>query len=153
MCILSPGAALTSITAPLSSSNGFVISLQVISTPAISSPINFAAFIAISALCGWTTSVQSLAVPPVLRFPLKRSITFLLGSGMLSSLYPLLANTCLDISSILIVVRGFSWSAPLKGLRFSMSTSCLMVLIPLPITNGAFRSAAATTFPPTTRSL
>ena len=45
------------------------------STPPTSSPIAFTARIAISALSGWTTSVRSVAVPPVERLPVERRKT------------------------------------------------------------------------------
>ena len=74
-CIRKPGAALTSTTTPDCSSSGALMSVATISTPAMSRPITCAASTARAATCGWTRSVTSMAVPPVLKLPLRRMST------------------------------------------------------------------------------
>ncbi len=74
-CIRSPGPAFTSTTAPCWASSGLLTSSATTSTPAMSSPTVRAASIARAASSGWTSSVTSVAVPPVLRLPLRRIST------------------------------------------------------------------------------
>ena len=74
-CIRRPGAALTSTITPPCSSSGALMSVATTSTPAMSRPITWAASTARAATCGWTRSVTSMAVPPVLRLPLRRMRT------------------------------------------------------------------------------
>ena len=81
-CIRSPGAALISTITPPCSSSGRLMSMATMSTPAMSRPITWAASTARAATCGWTRSVTSMAVPPVLRFPLRRIRTVAPAGGM-----------------------------------------------------------------------
>ncbi len=75
MCIRRPGLALTSTTMPPWLSSGWLISTATTSTPATSRPIILAASIARAATSGWTRSVTSAAVPPVLKLALRRMST------------------------------------------------------------------------------
>ena len=67
-CILNPGPAFTSSTAPPVSDNGFEISVVIISIPQISKSIILEIRSAILTLAGCIISVISSAVPPVLKF-------------------------------------------------------------------------------------
>ena len=71
-CMRKPGAALTSQMAPPVVLYDSAMSVARKSTPATSRPIACAARTAISRLSGWTTSVTSMAVPPVERLPVER---------------------------------------------------------------------------------
>ena len=66
-CILNPGPALTSITAPPTSETGLLMSLVKKSIPQISKPTIREIRSAINTVCGWTMSVTSTEVPPVER--------------------------------------------------------------------------------------
>ncbi|CFN64796.1 Uncharacterised protein [Bordetella pertussis] len=74
-CMRRPGAALTSTTPPCWSSSGRCTVSATTSTPQISRPIMRAAVTARAASSGWTSSVTSVAAPPVLRLALLRSTT------------------------------------------------------------------------------
>ena len=67
-CMRNPGPALTSITTPLFSLRGTVISFEIISMPQISKLISRAIRSARKILKEWTSSVTSFAVPPELKF-------------------------------------------------------------------------------------
>ena len=84
MCIRNPGAALTSQMAPPISLYDSVTSVERKSTPPTSSPMAFTARTAISTLSGWTTSVTSVAVPPVERLPVDRRKTRSPSAGIVS---------------------------------------------------------------------
>ena len=75
VCIRNPGAALTSTIAPPVSRTGTVMSGQMKSMPATSSPTTRAAISAISTLSGWASSVRSIDVPPVDMLPVSASLT------------------------------------------------------------------------------
>ena len=71
VCIRKPGAALTSTIPPPVSRTGTLMSGQMKSMPAMSSPTTRAACSAISALSGWISSVRSMLMPPVLMLPVR----------------------------------------------------------------------------------
>src|SRR5574343_252955 len=74
-CMRRPGAALTSTMPPPCSSSGLCMVSQTTSMPAMSRPTVCAAATAAAASSGWTSSVTSVAVPPVDRLALLRSTT------------------------------------------------------------------------------
>ena len=85
-CIRSPGAALTSMMPPFCSSKGRKIVSQTMSTPQISKPTIWAAKTALAATSGCTSSVTSVAEPPVDKLALFRMMTRIpLGATLLSS--------------------------------------------------------------------
>ncbi len=103
-CIRSPGAALTSTTTPPCSSRGRLMSAATMSTPAMSRPITAAASTARAATWGCTRSVTSMAVPPVLRLPLRRIKTIAPAAGTESGASPCSASTASDTGSSLILL-------------------------------------------------
>ena len=84
MCILKPGAAFTSSTAPPFSEMGSRKSGAIISIPQISSPMIFEILSAMKMLAECTSSVTSVLVPPVLRLAVGFSNTNSPLGGMLS---------------------------------------------------------------------
>ena len=123
---------------------------QTISTPAMSSPIICAASTARAATSGWTSSVTSVAVPPVERLALLRSTTRVPCAGTESALSPCTARRPMAISSKRILVREVAWPSPRRGSLFTSSTSWRTVCTPSPMTCGGSRRAAATSLLPTT---
>ena len=81
-CIRKPGAALTSTMMPPCSLNGREMSWATTSMPAMSRPTILAASTALAATAGCTRSVTSMAVPPVLRFALRRISTVAPAGGI-----------------------------------------------------------------------
>ena len=81
VCIRKPGAALTSQIAPPVSRTGWVMSGQMKSMPAMSSPTIRAASSAISAFSGWASKVRSIEMPPVDMLPVSASLTISPSAG------------------------------------------------------------------------
>ena len=75
VCIRKPGAAFTSQIAPPVSRTGSVMSGQMKSMPAMSSPIIRAASSAISMFSGCASKVRSIEMPPVDMLPVSASFT------------------------------------------------------------------------------
>ena len=75
VCIRKPGAAFTSQMAPPVSRTGSVMSGQMKSIPAMSSPMTWAASSAISTFSGCASKVRSMEMPPVDMFPVSVSFT------------------------------------------------------------------------------
>ena len=73
--------------------------------PAMSSPITCAASMARAATWGWTRSVTSMAVPPVLRLPLRRISTIVPAGGSESGVSPCSVSTARAMVSSLILLR------------------------------------------------
>ena len=94
-CIRRPGAAFTSITPPAWLSRGRRTLSQTTSTPHRSSPTAFAASTARAASSWWTSSVTSVAEPPVLRLALLRRITRIPMRGTESASSPCLASVAM----------------------------------------------------------
>ena len=123
------------------------------SMPATSRPIACAARIAISRLSGWTTSVRSIAVPPVERLPVDAQEELpRRRAGTVSAVMPLLLHAGGWPGD-----RARGGSAPSRGRcrgagRCSRcSTSCGdRVRSPSPTTWPGTRLATATSSPPTT---
>ena len=151
-CMRRPGAALTSTTAPSCSSSGRETVRQTTSTPQMSRPTVCAASTARAAHSGWTSSVTSVALPPVLRLALLRSITRAPAGGTQSAVSPCMARRVAATSSRRMRVSEVEWPSPRRGSRFSSSTSSRTVRTPSPVTCGGSRRAAATSCPPTTRA-
>ena len=107
-CILKPGPAFTSSTAPPVSSNGLLMSVVIISIPQMSRSIIFEMRSAMETLEGCTISVTSSAVPPVLKFAVSFKITVSPFAGTESSVYPFAAIMVLVKSLIVIFVSTFS---------------------------------------------
>ena len=133
-CMRNPGAAFTSITPPPCSSSGFSMLSHITSTPQISSPIICAAAMARAATSGWTSSVTSVAEPPVLKLALLRKITLLPLAGTESAEYPCIANLASAISSRRILVNAVAWPSLRRGSLFTISTSFRTLCMPSPIT-------------------
>ncbi len=142
-CIRKPGAALTSTMPPCCSSKGRCTLSHTTSTPQTCKPIMRAASITRAATSGCTSSVTSVAVPPVLRLALLRNKTRRPFSGTESGLRCCKARQPFAISSKRIFVSEVAWPSPRRGSAFTMSTNCLIVLFPSPITKGGSRRAAA----------
>ena len=85
VCIRKPGAALTSTIAPPVSRTGVVMSGQMKSMPATSSPTIWAAVSAISTLSGCASMVRSIDVPPVDMLPVSASLIQVSFGGTSSS--------------------------------------------------------------------
>ena len=149
-CIRKPGAALTSTTPPLCSSSGCKTDSQTTSTPQISKPTIWAAAMARAATSGCTSSVTSVAVPPVERLALLRKITRVPLEGMEFSSMPCSLSRFFAMSSRRIFVREVAWPSPRRGSALTCSTNSRTVFLPLPITKGGSRLAAATNLLPTT---
>ena len=98
-CIRKPGAALTSTTPPLCSSRGCNTDSQTTSTPQISSPTIWAAAMARAATSRCTSSVTSVAVPPVDRLALLRKMTRVPLTGTEFSSKPCSLSRFLAMSS------------------------------------------------------
>ena len=81
VCIRNPGAALTSQIAPPVSRTGSVMSGQMKSMPAMSSPTIRAASSAISMFSGCASKVRSIEMPPVDMLPVSASLTISPASG------------------------------------------------------------------------
>ena len=108
VCIRKPGAALTSQIAPPVSRTGSVMSGQMKSMPAMSSPIIRAASSAISTFSGWASKVRSMEMPPVDMLPVSASFTISPSAGTESRVWPWPASTSSAAASILIRVSTFS---------------------------------------------
>ena len=105
-CMRKPGAALISTMPARCSSMGFKIVSATRSTPAISRPTICAAVTIRAAYSGCTSSVTSVALPPVLKFALLRSNTRLPFSGTDCAFKPWVARVAKAISSKRIFVRA-----------------------------------------------
>ncbi len=81
VCIRNPGAAFTSQIAPPVSRTGSVMSGQMKSMPAMSSPIMRAASSAISTFSGCASNVRSIEMPPVDMLPVRASFTISPSGG------------------------------------------------------------------------
>ena len=149
-CMRRPGAALTSTMPPLCSSRGLSMVSQTTSTPQICRPMVCAASMARAAISGCTSSVTSVALPPVDRLALLRSTTRWPWAGTLSGVRPSLAMRAMAISSRRTLVNAVPWPEPRRGSWLTMFTSSRMVCWPSPSTWGGSRRAAATSWPPTT---
>ncbi len=122
------------------------------STPQMCSPIIRAASTARAATSGWTSSVTSVAAPPVDRFALLRSTTRRPASGIDPASSPCDASRASAIASRRMRVSGVAWPSPRRGSRLTISTSSRTVCVPSPITIGGSRRAAAISRPSTTSS-
>ncbi|MNY28430.1 hypothetical protein D3C86_1624040 [compost metagenome] len=149
-CMRRPGAALTSTMPPACSSNGLSMVSHTASTPQMSRPTIWAAATARAAMSGWTSSVTSVALPPVDRLALLRSTTRVPLAGTESAVRCCLASVASAMSSKRILVSDVAWPSPRRGSRFTSSTSWRTVCTPSPITCGGSRRAAATRCLPTT---
>ena len=149
-CMRKPGAALTSTTPPLCSSIGSKTDSQTTSTPQISSPTICAAAMARAATSWCTSSVTSVAVPPVERLALLRKMTRVPLAGIEFSSKPCSLSRFLAISSKRILVSEVAWPSPRRGSALTSSTNSRTVFFPLPMTSGGSRLAAATNLLPTT---
>ena len=151
VCIRKPGAALTSQIAPPVSRTGSVMSGQMKSMPAMSSPIIRAASSAISTFSGCASKVRSIEMPPVDMLPVSASLTISPSAGIESSVWPCAASTSSAAASTLIRVSTFSWPTPRRGSALVRSTSCSTVDVPSPVTEAGTRSAIAAIRPSMTR--
>ena len=151
-CILNPGPALTSNTAPPVSDKGLLMSLVITSIPQISRSIILEIRSAMATLAGCTISVTSSAVPPVLRLAVSFRISRSPSASTESSVYPASSMIFLVRSFMVIMVSTFSCPYPLLGSLLTSSTNSLMVELPSPITCAGVRLAAATNWLLITRS-
>ena len=149
-CMRRPGAALTSTMPPFCSSSGRSMVSQTTSTPQMCRPMVWAASTARAAMSGCTSSVTSVALPPVDRLALLRSTTRWPWAGTDSGVSPSVAMRAMAMSSRRILVSAVPWPEPRRGSWLTMSTSSRMVCWPSPSTWGGSRRAAATNWPPTT---
>ncbi len=150
-CMRRPGAALTSTMPPACSSNGLSMVPHTASTPQMSRSTIWAAATARAAMSGWTSSVTSVALPPVDKLALlrkyHRACRWPAPSRRSDAAWPAWPARCR---------RSGSWSATWHGPRpgagrgFTSSTSWRTVCTPSPITCGGSRRAAATRCLPTT---
>ncbi len=147
MCIRNPGAALTSTIPPPASLYERVMSGDRKSTPPTSSPTACTARTAISTLSGWTTSVMSVAVPPVERLPVERRNTSWPFSGTDSAVRPARASIDAACESSSSRVSTFSCPIPRLGSELTSSTSCATVWVPSPTTWPGSRFDTATSEP------
>ena len=127
VCIRKPGAAFTSQIAPPVSRTGSVMSGQMKSMPAMSSPIIRAASSAISTFSGCASKVRSIEMPPVDMLPVSASLTISPSAGTESRVWPWPASTSSAAASTLIRVSTFSWPTPRRGSALVRSTSCSTV--------------------------
>ena len=151
-CMRKPGAAFTSTTPPLCSSMGCRTDSHTTSTPQISRPTIWAAAMARAATSGCTSSVTSVAVPPVERLALLRKMTRVPLAGTEFSSKPCSLRRFLAMSSRRILVSEVAWPSPRRGSALTCSTSSRTVFFPLPMTSGGSRLAAATNLLPTTNN-
>ena len=149
-CIRNPGAAFTSTTPPFCSSSGRMMFSTTTSTPQTCKPTMAAASIARAATSGWTSSVTSVALPPVERLALLRKTTRRPTSGMDSGDICCSARQATAISSKLILVSEVACPSLRRGSAFKMFTNSRTLCLPSPITCGGSRRAAATNLFPTT---
>ena len=105
-CMRKPGAALISTMPARCSSIGFKMVSATRSTPAISKPTICAAVTMRAASSGCTSSVTSVALPPVLKLALFRSRTRLPFSGIAWASSPCVASVARAISSKRILVNA-----------------------------------------------
>ena len=150
-CIRKPGAAFTSTTPPPCFSSERCTLSHTTSTPQISKPIMIAAATALAAKSGCTSSVTSVAVPPVLKLALLRNTTRAPLFGTLSTVKFCAAKLASAISSIRILVNEVACPEPRRGSEFTWSTNWRTLCTPSPMTNGGSRLAAATNLLPTTK--
>ena len=108
-CMRKPGAALTSTTPTACSFNERCTLSHTRSTPHTSNPTICAAATAQAASSGCTSSVTSVAVPPVLRLALLRRITRAPFCGTESTVKFCAARLANAISSIRILVKEVAW--------------------------------------------
>jgi hypothetical protein len=138
-----PGAAFTSIIPPPFSANGSETLGAITSTPATSRPIMRAIRSNRKMFWGWTSSVRSIAVPPVEMFAVvfrKRRSSF----GKIDSrVYPFAAMQRIVCPSISIEVSTFSWPYPRRGSALTSSINCWIVRVPSPIICAGILSATA----------
>ena len=123
MCMRKPGAALTSTTPPFCSSKGFKTDSQTTSTPQMSTPTICAAAMTREATSACTSSVTSVAVPPVDKLALFRRMTRRPFSGT-----ELGSRSCnfkrpMAMSSNLILVSDVEWPSPRRGSSLTFSTN------------------------------
>ena len=149
-CMRRPGAAFTSTMPPCCCSSGSSTDCATRSTPQTCRPTVCAAATAQAAMSGCTSSVTSVAVPPVLRLALLRRITRLPLTGTASGVRPCRPRRATAMSSKRILVSEVAWPSPRRGSLLTLSTSCFTVSTPSPITCGGSRRAAATRRSPTT---
>ncbi len=109
VCIRKPGAALTSQIAPPVSRTGSVMSGQMKSMPAMSSPTTRAASSAISTFSGCASKVRSIEMPPVDMLPVRVSLTIVWSGGTSVIAKPCSRTSSIAASSTLIRVSTFSW--------------------------------------------
>ena len=152
-CIRKPGAAFTSTTPPPWVSRGCKMLSHTMSTPQMSSPTILAAATARAAIEGCTSSVTSVAVPPVDKLALCRRFTRLPLMGTESAVMSCAPKQVRAMSSKRILVRDVACPVPRRGSLLTCSTSSLTLCRPSPTTLGASRRAAATSLSPTTSSL
>ena len=113
---------------------------QTTSMPAMSSPIVLAASTAIAALSGWTSSVTSVAVPPVERLELSRRSTTVPGGGTLSQVRSCLRRVSSAAASILMRVRADAVAVPRRGSSLTILTRSRMLCCPSATTWAGRRS-------------
>ena len=123
---------------------------QITSTPQMCRPMVCAASMARAATSGCTSSVTSVALPPVDRLALLRNTTRWPCAGTDPGASPSAAMRAMAMSSSRILVSAVPWPLPRRGSWFTMSTSCEIVCTPSPSTCGGSRRAAATSWWPTT---
>ncbi|KAG1318358.1 hypothetical protein G6F63_015252 [Rhizopus arrhizus] len=116
----------------------------------MSRPIMRAADTARAAISGCTSSVTSVAEPPVLRLALLRRKISVPSGGTESASKPCFFRVASAMSSKRILVNEVACPSPRKGSELTWSTSWRMVCCPSPVTWGGSRRDAATSAPPTT---
>jgi hypothetical protein len=120
------------------------------STPQMCRPTICAAAMARAATSGCTSSVTSVAVPPVLRLALLRRMTRRPLAGIDSGVSSCTSRRATAMSSKRILVSEVAWPSPRRGSWLTMSTSSRTVCRPSPTTCGGSRREAATSLLPTT---
>src|SRR5450830_728239 len=116
-CMRRPGAAFTSTMPPCCSSSGRSTLSQTTSTPQMCMPTIWAAATARAATSGCTSSVTSVAVPPVLRLALLRRITRWPLGGTDSGFRSCRARRAMAMSSKRILVSEVAWPAARVGVH------------------------------------
>ena len=152
MCMRKPGAALTSTMPPFCSSSGRETDSHTTSTPQMSTPTIWAAATTRAATSGCTSSVTSVAVPPVDRLALLRKITRRPLAGTDSGSRSCARSRPMAMSSNRILVKDVEWPVPRRGSALTWSTNWRTVCLPSPTTSGGSRRAAATSLLPTTNN-
>ena len=126
-CIRNPGAAFTSTIPPPWSSKGRKMLSATTSTPQICKPTICAAATARAATSGCTSSVTSVAEPPVDKFALLRRFTRWPLAGTVSGVTPWCARQVRAISSMRILVSEVECPEPRRGSRFTCATNSATV--------------------------